>query len=61
LNEVDEDQRTPLEKRIAKSFEDDSGYGKPLSRRARQTKKSVESYLRGGVMPRYIERPASFT
>ena len=52
----DDDGRTPLERRIAKSFEDDSGYGKPLSRRARQTKRSVESYLRGGVMPRYIER-----
>ena len=52
----DDDGRTPLERRIAKSFEDDSGYGKPLSRRARQTKRSVESYLRGGVMPRYMER-----
>ena len=35
---------------------DEPGVGKPLSRRARQTKRSVESYLRGGVMPRYMER-----
>ena len=53
---MDEDQRTPLEKRIAKAMLDEPGAGKPLSRRQRQTKKSVESYLRGGVMPRYIER-----
>jgi hypothetical protein len=54
---AEEDPRTPVEKRIARSFEDpESGYGKPLSRRARQTKRSVESYLKGGVMPRYMER-----
>ena len=35
---------------------DEPGAGKPLSRRARQTKRSVESYLRAGVMPRYMER-----
>ncbi len=35
---------------------DEPGAGKPLSRRARQTKRSVESYLRGGVLPRYMER-----
>ena len=51
------DPRTPVEKRLARSFVDpESGYGKPLSRRARQTKRSVESYLKGGVMPRYMER-----
>jgi hypothetical protein len=56
LNPVDEDQRTPLERRIAKSMLDEPGAGKPLSRRARQTKRSVESYLKGGVMPRFMER-----
>ena len=34
---MDNDQRTPVEKRIARSFEDDESQGKPLSRRARQT------------------------
>src|SRR3954451_23808736 len=54
---ADDDPRTPVEKRLARSFIDpDSGYGKPLSRRTRQTKRSVESYLKGGVMPRYMER-----
>ena len=49
--------RTPIERHVAKSFVDpESGYGKPLSRRTRQTRRSVESYLKGGVMPRYMER-----
>src|SRR3954466_5191742 len=54
---ADDDPRTPVEKRLARSFVDpDSGYGKPLSRRTRQTKRTVESYLKAGVMPRYMER-----
>ena len=53
---MDNDQRTPLEKRIARSFEDDAGQGKPLSRRARQMQRSAEAYLRAGGLPRYMER-----
>jgi hypothetical protein len=54
---VDDDALTPIEKRVARSFVDpESGYGKPLSRRTRQTKRTVESYLKAGVMPRYMER-----
>ena len=30
--------------------------GRPLSRRARQTKRTVEAYLRAGVIPRYMQR-----
>ena len=30
--------------------------GRPLSRRARQTRRSVEAYLAAGVLPRYMER-----
>jgi hypothetical protein len=52
----DDDPRTALEKRIARSFEDEEGIGRPLSRRARQTKRSVESYLKSGVTPRFMER-----
>src|SRR4051795_2880602 len=52
-----EDPRMPVEKRLARSFVDpESGYGKPLSRRVRQTKRSVEAYLKAGVIPRYMER-----
>jgi hypothetical protein len=50
------DRQSPIERRIERSFEDDLGVGKPLSRRARQTKRSVEAYLRAGVLPRYMER-----
>src|SRR3954447_26555098 len=52
-----EDLRSPIERHVERSFVDpDSGYGKPLSRRTRQTKRTVESYLKAGVMPRYMER-----
>ena len=30
--------------------------GGPLSRRARQTKRTVEQYIRAGVVPRYMQR-----
>jgi hypothetical protein len=50
------DQRGPVERTIARSKVDESGVGKPLSRRARHTRRSVEAYLRAGVMPRHMER-----
>ena len=53
---MESDVRTPIERRIQRSFEDSAGHGKPLSRRARQTKRTVEAYLAAGVMPRYMER-----
>jgi len=46
---------SPLEKELAKRFED-AVAGKPLPRRARQTKRTVESYLAAGVVPRYMQR-----
>jgi hypothetical protein len=49
-------ERSPVERRIERSKVDDSGVGKPLSRRARQTRRTVEAYLAAGVMPRYMER-----
>jgi hypothetical protein len=53
-----EDQRTPVERHVESSYLDDPVEisGSPLSRRQRQTRRTVESYLRGGVMPRYMER-----
>lgn len=47
---------SPVERTLDQSLIDRGGVGKPLSRRARQTKRSVESYLAAGVMPRYMER-----
>jgi hypothetical protein len=52
----EEDPRSTVERRIARSQIDDSGVGKPLSRRARHTRRSVEAYLAAGVIPRYMER-----
>jgi hypothetical protein len=53
-----EQQRTPVERRVKRSFEDEalSGEGKPLSRRQRQTRRTVEQYLRAGVTPAYMRR-----
>jgi hypothetical protein len=48
-------QTTPVERRVERSFEDPDA-PRELSRRARQTRRSVEQYLRGGVLPRYMER-----
>ena len=48
-------EQSPVEKELAKRFES-SVEGKPLPRRARQTKRSVESYLAAGVLPRYMQR-----
>lgn len=49
---------SPVERHVERSFVDaeTSGHGKPLPRRVRQTKRSVESYLRAGGLPRYMER-----
>ncbi|HYH58428.1 MAG TPA: hypothetical protein VD790_04330 [Thermoleophilaceae bacterium] len=46
---------SPVERELAKRYED-AVEGKPLSRRARQTKRSVESYLAAGLLPRYMQR-----
>jgi hypothetical protein len=51
-----ETPQSPVERRIEDSLTDRVGYGQPLSRRTRQTKRSVEAYLSAGVMPRYMER-----
>jgi hypothetical protein len=49
-------RRSLVERRIVRSGVDESREGKPLSRRARQTRRSVEAYLAAGVLPRYMER-----
>jgi hypothetical protein len=48
-------ETSAYERELAKRFEE-AVEGKPLSRRARQTKRSIESYLAAGVMPRYMQR-----
>jgi hypothetical protein len=53
---TDEDRRNAVERILARDLEDTDGYGRPLSRRARQTRRSVEAYLQAGVRPRWMER-----
>jgi hypothetical protein len=52
-----EDPRTSVERLLGRDLLDESdGLGRPLSRRARQTRRSVEAYLQAGVRPRWMER-----
>lgn len=53
-----EDPRSPAEKVVAGSLIDERGVGRPLSERALQRQRSVESYLRGETIPRYMQRAA---
>ncbi len=50
------DERSAIEHEIERSYEDESALGRPLSRRALRTKRSVEAYLKAGIIPRYMER-----
>ena len=52
----DIEQQSPVERRIERSFEDENALGRPLSRRALRTRRSVEAYLKAGHIPRYMER-----
>ena len=55
---VGDDVRTPAEQLLRRSRIDETGDGKPLSERARQRQRSIEAYLRGEALPRYIQRAA---
>ena len=52
----DEDRLSAVERLLARDLEEVDGVGRPLSRRARQTRRSVEAYLQAGVRPRWMER-----
>ena len=51
-----DDRRTGVERIVGRDVDDSTGKGKPLSERARQSRRSVEAYLKGGVRPRWMER-----
>jgi hypothetical protein len=44
------------ERFIARSLEDPRSAGRPISERARQSRRSLEHYLKAGVRPRWMER-----
>jgi uncharacterized protein (DUF952 family) len=47
---------SPTERFVARSRIEETGLGRPLSRRALQRERTVENYLRGEQLPRYITR-----
>lgn len=51
-----DEPRTPTEELIRRSRIDDAGVGAPLTERARQRQRSLEAYLRGEALPRYMQR-----
>jgi hypothetical protein len=48
--------RTPAERFVLESLEDPRSAGRPFSDRARQTRRSLEHYLKAGMRPRWMER-----
>jgi hypothetical protein len=57
-SEQSPDVQTPAERLIERSRIDDTGVGEPLSERARQRQRSIEAYLRGEALPRFMQRAA---
>jgi hypothetical protein len=55
-HQADHDSRSAVERLLERRAIDQEGMGRPLSRRARQTQRSVEAYLKSGVRPRWMER-----
>jgi hypothetical protein len=49
-------RETPAERVIKRSLIDDEGQGRPFSERVRQSRRSLESYLKSGGVPRWMER-----
>ncbi len=49
---------SPVQRLVGQDLGREAGHGSALSGRARQTQRSVEAYLRGGGMPRWMERIA---
>ncbi len=54
----DAERRAPAEKVVAGALIDRTGVGRPLSERTLQRQRTVESYLRGEAIPRYMQRAA---
>jgi hypothetical protein len=53
---AEQDPTSSVERLLARTAEGAPQQGRPLSRRARQTQRSVEAYLKAGVRPRWMER-----
>jgi hypothetical protein len=51
-----DDGRSDVEREIEARLEDPTALGRPLSRRTLQTQRSLEAYLKGGNLPRWMAR-----
>jgi hypothetical protein len=49
-------EKGPVERFVAERLEDPRSGGRPFSSRARETRRSLEEYLRAGMRPRWMER-----
>jgi hypothetical protein len=49
-------EHSPTERFIERSAYDAPGTGKPLTRRQRQARRTLEAYLKAGLKPRWMER-----
>ena len=49
-------EQTPAEKVIGRGMEEAQGIGKPLNERTRQRQRTIESFLKSGAPPRWMER-----
>ena len=49
-------EKGPVERFVAEKLEDPRSGGRPFSSRARETRRSLEEYLRAGMRPRWMER-----
>ena len=54
----EDEYRTIVERIVGQDLDEETGVGRPLSDRARQTQRSLEAYLKAGVRPRWMERVA---
>jgi hypothetical protein len=53
---VTDDRRTSAERLLRESLEDPRSAGRPFTSRARETRRTLEDYLRAGMRPRWMER-----
>jgi hypothetical protein len=55
-NTAADERRTGVDRIVQTGLRESPAHGRPLSERARQAQRSVESYLYGGGHPRWMER-----
>ncbi len=51
-----DERSSPVERMVGRDLDEETGKGRPMSSRARQTQRSIEAYLKSGVRPRWMER-----